>query len=384
MVVIVLSKADADSILVEWFELTNRWQSDKKEKEYIMSKQQIRLASLLILVAVVLSACGSAQSVAPVAPVTGNVESSPVLPVSSVGQPAGVYVYADLKPYFGDPTVSACIDAIAYTAMTYEERGAYCVVRYLKPTAKNMTVTELTQTMGLASVYAIRQNTWQYATPESVALPSMSWLGPTLIGLGYAFGVGTTYAYIATSETYAAKAASWEMEALTPETQVIVLGYEGVVATTYPLTGEIPSLISWEQANTEWDKLYVTASSAQLSMEAVLRDQKVLKGPNGSTITFTYLGLSSMCFMNAFTHLMWWDGTKWQSQMFESNIERTDGPCKPEDFVSIFRQLSDKIAEFAKKLTTEQWFSSNAMKVTEDLIYFAFKMLEVIIRSSVP
>lgn len=348
-------------------------------------KQQFKTAGIFFLAfALLLSACAP-TGVAPVTPATGNVESSSVLPEGSVDHPAGVYVYADLKPYFGDPMVSACIEAIAYTAMTYEERGAYCVVRYLKPTAKTMTVAELSQSMGLATMYAIRQNTWQIATPESVALPSLSWLGPTLIGLGYAFGVGTTYAYIATSETYAAKVASWEMEALTPETQVIVLGYEGVVTTTYSLTGEIPSLTSWEQANAEWNKLYATASTIPLTATANIgMDQKTFKGPAGSTFTLTYIGLSSMCHMNLFTHLMWWDGNQWQHKMFESNINRSDGPCKPWDFVDIFRQLADKISEFAKNLTTEQWFSSNAYKVTEDLMYFALKMITIILKGMVP
>ncbi|MFZ5437602.1 MAG: hypothetical protein ACOZAK_00925 [Patescibacteria group bacterium] len=349
-------------------------------------KHQLKVVGILFLtLAVFLSACAPSAGVAPAAPATGNVESSPVLPDGSVGQPAGVYVYADLKPYFADPMVSACIEAIAYTSMTYEERGAYCVPRYLKPKAQTMTAAELSQSMGLATVYAIRQNAWQIATPESVALPSLSWLGPTLIGLGYALGVGTTYAYIATSETYAAKVASWEMEALTPETQVIVLGYEGVITTSYPMTGEIPSITSWEQANAEWDKLYATASTIPLTATANIgMDQKTFKGPAGSTFTLTYIGLSSMCYMNLFTHLMWWDGNQWQHKMFESNINRSDGPCKPWDFVDIFRQLADKISEFAKKLTTEQWFSSNAYKVIEDLMYFAFKMITTILKGMVP
>lgn len=345
--------------------------------------KHLKVVGILFLTfAVFLSACAPSAGVAPVAPATGNVESSSVLHEGSAGHPAGVYVYADLKPYFSELMVSACIDAIAHTGMSYDERGAYCVPRYLKPKAQTMTAAELSQSMGLATVYAIRQNTWQIATPESVALPSLSWLGPTLIGLGYAFGVGTTYAYIATSETYAAKVASWEMEALTPETQVIVLGYEGVVTTSYPMTGEIPSITSWEQANAEWDKLYVTASSIQLPTTAMI-EQKVMKGPNGSTITFTYIGLSSMCFMNIFTHLSWWDGSNWQSKIFESDINRTDGPCQPGDFVTIFQQLAAKIREFADKLTNDQWFSSNVMKITEDLMYFSFKMLEVIIKSMI-
>ncbi len=349
---------------------------------------------IILTVAIVMGACSPASIPQQAAPAADAVQSEPVAPAPAVipegssGQPAGVYVYADLRPYFSDLMVSACIDAIAHTGWSYDERGAYCVPRYLKPKAQNMTVAELIQkfgsiTAGTATVYAIKQSAWQTAAPESVALPSLTWLGPTLIGLGYTFGVGTTFAYIATSETYAAKVASWEMEALTPETQVIVLGYEGVITTTYPLTGEIPSLTSWEQANAEWDKLYVTAATAQLT-NAALTEQKVLKGPNGSTVTLTYIRLSSMCFINAFTHLMWWDGSQWQSQMFESNLQRVDGPCKPTDFVDIFRQLSDTIAKFAEKLTTEQWFSSNAIKVTEDLLYFAFKALWSIMKAGIP
>lgn len=355
----------------------------KSVKENIVRKLFQKLPLVLVVVSILLSACSPA-SVAP-AP-AGDVDSnSPVIPSGSNNQPAGVYVYADLKPYFGDPIVSACIDAIAYSSMTYEERGAYCVVRYLKPKAEKMSVAKLTQTVGLASVYAISNSTWQTAQPEAWAMPSMSWLGPSLIAAGYAFGVGTTFAYIATSDTYAAKVASWEMNQLTPETEVYVLGYEGVMMTQLELTGEIPTIASWETAEAEWAKLYSMANTIPLANTAAIGSaQRTIKGPLGTEFTMTYLGLSSMCFMNLFTNLMWWDGNNWQHQMFESNINRTDGPCQPKDFVDIFRMLYDKIRAFADKFSTEVWFSSNAWKVTEDLLYFSMRMLVTILKGMIP